>query len=367
MLTPLRFLDRSSRAFGQKVAVIDGTRSTTYAGLAQRVNRLASALRAAGMAPGDRVAFLCPNTPPMLEAHFGVPLAGGVLLPLNMRVSAGEIAYVLNHSGARFLFVDSEWKAAVRPVCEHLDHQVEVIEIRGERRAKAAIATYEEFLGTGSPKPIVWGLKDEADLISLNYTSGTTGRPKGVMITHRGAYLNALGDVIALGLSQDSRLLWTLPMYRCNGWGLTWGATAVGATHICLRRFEPAPVWNLIGTHRVSHLCGPPSLLAQLIDHPHRPARLHDPLTVFVGGAPPSTELIEQWRPRSPRGSRVRTTETGGGYALCEGQSHWAAAAPAERARLLGRQGVPFVTGDPLRVVDEKMRDCRPTAKPSAR
>ena len=310
------------------------------------------------MAPGDRVALLCPNTSFVIEAHFGVPLAGGVLMPLHVQFTAGEIAYLLNHSGARFLFVDSEFKAAVRPVCEHLDHQVEVIEIRGARRAKAELTNYEEFLEKGSPKPVAWSLKDETDLISLNYTSGTTGRQKGVMITHRGAYLNALGDALELGLTQDSRLLWTLPIYRCNGWGLTWGATVVGATHICLRRPEPAAIWELIGKHRVSHFCAWPGLLASLINHPSRPARLHGPLTVFVGGAPPSVELIQQW---DEFGARVLhgygLTETGGGYTVCEVQSSWSTAAPAERARLLARQGVPFVTGDPLRVVNEKMRD----------
>ena len=359
LLTPLKFLERSSRCCGQKTAVIDGKQSTTYAGFAQRVNRLASGLREAGLAPGDRIAFLCPNTAPMLEAHFGVPLAGGVLVPINVRLTAGEIAYVLNHSGARFLFVDSELGAAVRPVCEHLDHPVKVIDIQGEGRAKRGRdTTYEELLEMGSTKAVAWSLKDEADLISLNYTSGTTGKPKGVMIAHRGAYLNALGNIIELGLTEASRLLWTLPMYHCNGWSLIWAATAAGATHICLRRFDPAAVWGIIARHRASHLCGSPSLLAQLINHPSRPAQVREPLTVFVGGAPPSAELIQQWE---TSGARVvhgyGLTETGGGYAVCERQSLWTSVAPAERARLLLRQGVPFVTGDPLRVVDEKMRD----------
>jgi len=359
LLTPLKFLERSSRFCGQKVAVIHDTQTCTYASFTQRVNRLASALRETGLAPGDRVAFLCPNTPPMLEAHFGVPLAGGVLVPINIRLTPGEIAYVLNHSGTRFLFADSELGATVRPVCRHLDHPLKVIDIGGERRAKRGGETsYEELLELGSRKPVAWDLKDEADLISLNYTSGTTGKPKGVMIAHRGAYLNALGNIIALGLTQDSRLLWTLPMYHCNGWSLTWAATAVGATHICLRRFDPPAVWELVASHRASHLCGSPSLMAQLINHPSRPAQIREPFTVFVGGAPPSAELIEQWE---TLGARVvhgyGLTETGGGYAVCERQALWSGSLPPERARLLLRQGVPFVTGDSLRVVDGKMRD----------
>jgi fatty-acyl-CoA synthase len=359
LLTPLKFLVRSSHVYGQKVAIIDGAQSTTYAGFGQRVNQLAAALRRADLTPGGRVAFLCPNTQPMLEAHFGVPLAGGVLVPINLRLTPGEIACVLNHSGAEFLFADSELAAALRPVCDHLDHPMKLIDIQHERRAKpAGDASYEDFLQAGSTKPVAWSLKDEADLISLNYTSGTTGRPKGVMITHRGAYLNALGNIIELGLTEASRLLWTLPMYHCNGWGMTWAATAVGATHICLRRFEPAAVWKLIADHRVSHLCGSPSILAQLINHPGRPAKLREPLTVFVGGAPPSGERIMQW---DAAGARVvhgyGLTETCGGYAVCQRQSSWDGATPAERVRLLLRQGVPLVTGDPLRVVDEQMRD----------
>jgi fatty-acyl-CoA synthase len=359
MLTPLKFLERSKRAYGAKTAVVDGSRETTYAQLADRANRLATALQNAGLTPGDRVAFLCRNTRPMIEAHFGVPLASGVLVPFNIRLTTGEIAYVLNHSGARFFFVDSEFSATVRPLRQHLDHPLKIIDIVGEHRAQiVGDIAYDKFLETGSAKPVGRNLKDELEMISLNYTSGTTGRPKGVMITHRGAYLNALGNVIELGLNESSRLLWTLPMYHCNGWGLTWGATAVGATHICLPRFDPAAVWELIPRQRPTHLCGSPSILTQLLRHPSALERLPGPMTVFIGGSPPSAELMQRWE---SLGARIihgyGLTETGGGYAICQANSAWDALGSTERVRLLLRQGVPFVTGDPLRVVDEALRD----------
>jgi len=359
LLTPLKFLDRGGRMCAQKPAIRHLGQSLSYSEFVQRVNRLASALKSAGLAPGDRVAFLSPNTAPMLEAHFGVPLAGGVLVPINVRLTAGEIACVLNHSGAQFLFVDADLAAAVRPVCEHLEYPLKVIELPAEGRNKrVGDAAYEAFLETGSPRPVEWSLKDETDLISLNYTSGTTGRPKGVMITHRGAYLNALGNIIELGLTEASRVLWTLPMYHCNGWGIAWAATAVGATHICLRRFEPGLAWQLIIDERPTHFCGSPNLLAQLLNHPGRPKQLAVPPTIFVGGAPPSAELIQQWE---TLGARVvhgyGLTETCGGYAVCQRQSSWGDGAPVDRAQLLLSQGVPLVTGDPLRVVDEQLRD----------
>lgn len=359
LLTPLKFLDRGGRLAGAKPAILDGDVSISYAQFVQRVNCLASALTSAGLSPGDRVALLVHNTAPMLEAHFGVPLAGGVLVPINVRLTAGEIACVLNHSGAQFLLLDSELAPTVRPVCEHLDYPVKVIDLPAEGRAKrVGESTYEAFLETGSPKPVSWSLKDETDLISLNYTSGTTGRPKGVMITHRGAYLNALGNIIELGLTEAARVLWTLPMYHCNGWGIAWAATAVGATHICLRRFEPALAWRLLVEERATHLCGSPNLLAQLLNYADRPRQLAGPLTIFVGGAPPSAELIQNWE---LLGARVvhgyGLTETCGGYAVCQRQSSWEKAAPADRARLLLSQGMPLVIGDPLRVVDEQLRD----------
>lgn len=359
LLTPLRFLERTARTYPTKLAVRFEQHSFTYEQFARRVRQLAGALRQAGLEPGDRVAFLCANLPPLLEAHFGVPLAGGVLVPINVRLTAGEIACILNHSGARFLFVDAQFASAVRPLRANLEQPLKIVDIPdGQRVRPVGDINYEEFLASGNPKPVAWPLKSEHELISLNYTSGTTGKPKGVMISHRAAYLHALGNVIELGLTPDSTLLWTLPMFHCNGWGLTWAATAVGATHVCLRKLEEANVWRLITSEKVSHLCGAPTLLAHLLNCPGRPQKLAQPLTVFVGGAPPSASLIEQWE---ALGARLLhgygLTETCGGYMICEPQPAWTALKPVERAEKLRRQGVPFVIGDAVRVVDEQMRD----------
>src|SRR2546421_592701 len=227
-LTPVSFLTRSAYVFPQKVAVVHGTRRYTYAELEERVRRLASALRAARLQKHDRVAFLCPNIPAMLEAHFGVPAAGGVLVAINTRLASDEIAYILKHSGSRFLFGDAELEGLVKPV-----------DLTGVRVVRvddtgAVGDPYEDFLATGSPDPLESWLEDEDETLSINYTSGTTGRPKGVMYSHRGAWINAVGEVLEAHMSFDTKYLWTLPMFHCNGWCFTWGVTAVAGTHVCL-------------------------------------------------------------------------------------------------------------------------------------
>jgi fatty-acyl-CoA synthase len=195
--------------------------------LEERVNRLASALRRAGLAKHDRVAFLCPNIPALLEAHFAVPAAGGILVAVNTRLGSKEVAYILSHSGARFLFVDGELEPVLAPVDTS---RIDVVRVDDSGEPTDP---YEVFLAGGSPEPVESWLEDEEEAISINYTSGTTGRPKGVVYTHRGAYLNALGEVIETGLGYDSRYLWTLPMSHCNGWCFTWAVTAVAGRHVC--------------------------------------------------------------------------------------------------------------------------------------
>ncbi len=232
-LTPVSFLERSASVFPDKTAIVHGDRQYTYREFAWRVNRLASHLRDSGLQKHDRVAFLCPNIPAMLEAHFAVPAAGGILVAINTRLNAQEIDFILNHSGVKFLFVDAE-----------LFHLIEPLNIEGLRVVRiddtgAPEDPYEEFLAAGSPEPIKSWLEDEEETISINYTSGTTGNPKGVMYTYRGAYLNALTEVIETGLNSSSVYLWTLPMFHCNGWCFTWGVTAVGGTHVCLRALDP--------------------------------------------------------------------------------------------------------------------------------
>ncbi|HYE93267.1 MAG TPA: AMP-binding protein, partial [Terriglobales bacterium] len=219
-LTPVAFLKRSAYVYPNKVAVVHGERRYTYRQFEERANRLASALRARGLRHLDRVAFIAPNTPAMLEAHFGVPAAGLVLVPINTRLSSDEIGYILKHSGSKLVFVDHEMEGLVKP----LDlGAVPVIRIDD---TGAAGDPYEDFIAAGSPEPCEPWIEDEYETISINYTSGTTGRPKGVMVHHRGAYLNALGETIETTLTADARYLWTLPMFHCNGWCFTWGVTA---------------------------------------------------------------------------------------------------------------------------------------------
>ncbi|MBI3850366.1 MAG: long-chain-fatty-acid--CoA ligase [Verrucomicrobia bacterium] len=361
LLTPLKFLERSALVYRDKMAVKYNAQSWTYGDLQQRVNRLASALRNADLEPGDRVAFICSNVPAMLEAHFGVPLAGGVLVPINFRLGSGEIAYILGHSGSKFLFVDSEFSNTVRPILSNLEKFKQVVDIIDTRGAKPlGEIEYEEFLRRGNPKPLAWLLKDEDELISLNYTSGTTGKPKGVMVVHRGAYLHALGEIIEDGLTPQTKYLWTLPMFHCNGWCFTWAVSAIGGTHICQRRFDAGRAWQLILNEGVTHLSGAPNVMAALINHADRPKTLRQPLTVVIGGAQPSPSLIQHLQ---ELGARVihgyGLTETYGAYTVCEAQAHWKEHSVSQQANLLSRQGVPRVIGDPVRVVDENLRDVR--------
>ena len=207
-----------------------------------------------GIGRGDSVAIIAPNVPAMLEAHYGVPAGGGILVAINIRLSTDEIGYILNHSGSKFLFVDAEFESVVKP-----------LDLTGLRVVRvddtgAPGDPYEDFLATGSPAPVESWLEDEEETISINYTSGTTGRPKGVMYSHRGAWVNAVGEVIEAGMSFDTRYLWTLPMFHCNGWCFTWGVTTVGGTHICLRRVEAGRIWELLESETVTHYNGAPTV-----------------------------------------------------------------------------------------------------------
>ncbi len=360
-LTPLSFLERSASVFREKPAVINYGRTCTYPQLAERVNRLASALRHAGIEKGERVAFLSPNVPAMLEAHFGVPLSGGSLVAINTRLAPDEIGYILNHSQARALFVDTELASLVDPVLSELEftNQIVTIQSGGAAGPELAGTDYESFLAQGSPDQLDWLLADEEEVISINYTSGTTGRPKGVMYTHRGAYLNALGEVAEIGLASDSVYLWTLPMFHCNGWCFPWAVTAVGGTHVCLRRFEPQRAWELIQEHGVTHFCGAPTVLISLLNDPSaKDVGLARPLTVVTAGAPPAPTVIAQMEALGARIIHVYgLTETYGPYTVCEWQQHWDAGSADERARTKARQGVAYVISDPIRVVDEQMHD----------
>jgi fatty-acyl-CoA synthase len=359
-LTPLSFLERSAAVFREKPAVIYGDRSSTFPELQRRVNRLASALRRAGVERGDRVAIICPNTPPMLEAHFGVPLAGAILVAINIRLSSDEIAYILNHSGAKVLLIDTEFGPVVdkaRGQLETVETFVNIVDLPDGTRLDGP--DYEEFLASGSDAPIPTPVQDEYDTISINYTSGTTGRPKGVMYHHRGAYLNAIGECMTSGITSDSVYLWTLPMFHCNGWCCTWGNVAVGATSLCLRRVDPGEIWRLIEEQGVTHLNGAPTVLIGLANHPAaKDIKLSRPLTITTAAAPPSPSIIAQMESLGARVVHVYgLTETYGPHTVCEWQSHWDELPSEERARIKARQGVGYVIADAVRVVDEQMND----------
>jgi fatty-acyl-CoA synthase len=346
-LNPVDFLRRSAAVFPDKVAVVHGERRCSYRELEERATRLATGLRAAGLERGDRVAFLSPNTPALLEAHFGVPAAGGVLVALNTRLAAHEIAFILEHSGSRFLFVDHE--------LEHLVDGRDAVRIDDTGEPDDP---YEQFLRTGSDSgESLPALEDEEETISLNYTSGTTGRQKGVMYTYRGAYLNALGEVIETGMRYGTVYLWTLPMFHCNGWCFPWAVTAVGGTHVCLRRVDPDTIWDLLEREGVTHYNGAPTVQISLVNHP-KAQRLPRPVTVTVAGAPPSPTLLAQMRALNLNPVHVYgLTETYGPHTVCEWHSEWSERPDEEQARLLARQGVAYLTALDVRVVDDELTD----------
>jgi fatty-acyl-CoA synthase len=350
-LTPTSFLKRSAFVFPDKVAVIHGERQYTYREFAARVYRLASQLRTIGLQKHERIAFLCPNTPQLLEAHFAVPAAGGILVAINTRLSTAEIGHILQHSGSRYLFVDSELYPLIEPL-ELKDIHVVHINDTG-----TPDDPYEQFLAAGTSEPVTSWLEDEEETISINYTSGTTGNPKGVMYTHRGAYLNALGEVIETRMNSDSIYLWTLPMFHCNGWCFPWAVTAVGATHVCLRKPDPDQIWDLFENEGITHYNGAPTVHIFLVNHA-KAHRLQKEVTVTVAGAPPSPTLLGQMQALNMRPIHVYgLTETYGPYTVCEWHAAWNNLPQAEQARLLARQGQGYITAERARVVDEHMHD----------
>jgi fatty-acyl-CoA synthase len=357
-LTPLAFLGRSAEVFADKVAIVHGDRRITYRQFAAEVTRLAHALRASGIGPGDRVAYLCPNIPELLAAHFGVPLAGAVLVAINTRLAPDEVRYILDHSGAKLVVADTALHATLVPVAASLATVREVVAVDdSDTPATVGGPSYAELLARGSDEPLPWEVADEQATISINYTSGTTGRPKGVMYSHRGAYLNALGEVFHSAHSPASVYLWTLPMFHCNGWCTTWAVTAAGGTHVCLRAVRPGELWRLLRAEGVTHLNGAPTVLVTMVNAAEA-GPLDRPLVVTTAGAPPSPTIIGQLEELGARVVHVYgLTETYGPYTVCEWQPGWEGEERPARARLLARQGVAMLISDPIRVVDGELRD----------
>jgi fatty-acyl-CoA synthase len=362
-LTPLAFLERAADVFADKLAIAYGDRRVSYSEFSAEATRLAHALRVSGVEPGDRVAYMCPNIPEMLVANFGVPLAGAVLVPINTRLSADEVRYICDHSGAKILIADTEYLSALAPELDSLRTVVEVVGITDplgpappDAAAHAGIS-YDQLMERGSVEPLPWTIDDETSLISINYTSGTTGTPKGVMYAHRGAYLNALGEIIHQRFDPESVYLWTLPMFHCNGWCTPWAVTGIGATHVCLRAVRPDVIWQLLDNEGVTHLDGAPTVLT-MIANAAQAHRLDRELVATVAGAPPGPMVITRMRELGARIVHVYgMTEAYGPYALNEWQTGWSALPPGDQARLQARQGVAMIQADPIRVVDEKMAD----------
>ncbi|WP_210603161.1 AMP-binding protein [Brevibacterium oceani] len=357
-LTPLRFLERSLEAHPDREAIVDGPRRFTYRDMAETVQRLAEGLTRRGLKEGDTVAVLAPNSAEALIAHYAVPLAGGVLVMLNTRLAPPEVEYILGHCEAKFLFGDA---GLLQPIVEAgAAKSVEAIVLhpeadgtRGELSATdTEVEHYEDWAASAPETPRMWEVADETATITVNYTSGTTGRPKGVMYTHRGAYLNSLGEVVTQGFEPLTRYLWTLPMFHCNGWCTTWALTAVAGTHVCLRAVRGTDAWALIDAESITRMAGAPVVLNTIAGA----KEAHDmggELSITTAGAPPSPTTIALLEQLGIQIIHVYgLTETYGPYSSCEPQPEWSELPVEERAALKSRQGIGMISAERVRVVE---------------
>ncbi|MBB5349200.1 fatty-acyl-CoA synthase [Desulfoprunum benzoelyticum] len=356
ILSPVSFLERSARVYPDKTAVIYGDRRYSYREFQARIHRLANALRSSGIAPGDKVIFLCPNTPPLLEAHFAVPMIGAVLVCVNTQLSAGEYRYIIDHSDARAVFTDSEYATTIAAIRDDLQ-KVELYVTINDTAAPPLLPgpDYEDFIAGGAATaPDLLAIIDEDTAITINYTSGTTGKPKGVMCSHRSTCLHALGEIIETSLTSDAVYLWTLPIFHCNGWGFVWAVTAVGGTHVCLRHCEPGRIFHLIEQERVSHLCAAPNvLLAMVCDPQSVRVKLRRPLQVLTAGASPSPTILQGMEDIGADITHVYgLTELHGPHSVCAWQAPWTELDPEALTRMKARQGVPYTTSLHMEVVD---------------
>ncbi|WP_158924378.1 acyl-CoA synthetase [Acidisphaera sp. S103] len=339
-LSPVSFLTRSARIYPNRVAVIHGERRFTYAQFLERARRLASALARAGVGKGDTVAIMAANTPQMLEAHYAVPMLGAVLCCINIRLDAAAIGFILRHSETKVVLTDTEFAAAMGPAVAGLS--VLVVDIDDAGGSRIGSVEYETFLEGGDPAHPVRLPDDEWQAIGLNYTSGTTGNPKGVVAHHRGAYLNACANALTFELSPRSVYLWTLPMFHCNGWTYTWAVTLAGGTHVCLRRVEPAPIFAAIAEHGVTHMCGAPVVLSMLIHAPDSARRAFDQtVKIATGGAAPPSTVIAQMEAMGFAVTHLYgLTESYGPSTVCLWQPGLDELPIEEKSAFMARQGV---------------------------
>ena len=357
-LTPLEFARRARKLYGDREAVVDGDLRLTYEQFLDRTDHWSSALQAMGIKEGDRVGYIAPNTHEQLESFYAVPQIGAVLVPINYRLTADDFVYIAGHSGTRILCVHPDHLDAVDGVRDKLK-DIEHFICLGEAGGRTGWESYERLLAVASPnfkRPEI----AESDLLSLNYTSGTTARPKGVMITHRNAWANVVGTLLHLRLEMDDKYLWTLPMFHANGWTFVWTVTAVGATHVCLPKVEPARVFELIRKEHVAWLCAAPTVLIALANAP-KDVRGSVPkgVRVVTAGAPPAAATIERiegefgWELTQAYG----LTETAPFITVCEPRPEHKQLSVAKRAILKARQGVELITSGEIRVADTDGND----------
>ena len=352
-LTPLDFARRARKLYGQREAVIDGDLRLTYAQFLDRCDRWSSALQRLGVLAGDRVAYLAPNTHAQLESFYAVPQIGAVLVPLNYRLTADDFVYLINHSGARVVCAHADYLAAIDGIRTQLPGVEHFVALEGER---AGWLDYEALIDEASGefnRPEI----SESDLLTINYTSGTTSRPKGVMITHRNAYMNTVGTLVHQHMTCADRYLWTLPMFHANGWTFVWTVTAAGATHVCLRKVEPRAVFELMAKERITMLCAAPTVLISLANAPEDLRRTAPRgIRVVTAGAPPAATTIQRledelgWTITHVYG----LTETTPFITVCEPRPEHAELSSTERAKIKARQGVELITSGELCVVDEE-------------
>jgi fatty-acyl-CoA synthase len=360
-LTPLAFARRARRVYPAREAVVDGALRLSYEQLFARCDRWSSALQRLGVQPGDRVAYISPNSHQQLESFYAVPQIGAVLVPINFRLTPEDFVYIVGHSGATVLCVDAEYRDAVDGIRGSLGHVRHFIELGGQtgQPAPSGWLAYEALLD-GADTLFVPAVIDERALLTINYTSGTTSRPKGVMITHRNAYMNSVGTLIHLPMTGSDRYLWTLPMFHANGWTFTWTVTAVGAAHICLAKVDPVRVFELIAEERVTTLCAAPTVLIGLASAPAE-VRRRAPrgLRIVTAGAPPAAATIQRleeefgWQLLHVYG----LTETAPFITVCEPRADHDALTAEARSAMKARQGVELVTSGELMVVDAAMRE----------
>ncbi|MFC0337266.1 fatty-acyl-CoA synthase [Kushneria avicenniae] len=345
-LSPISFLERAVRIHPERVAVIDEEVTLTYRAFYQRCCRLTGALQALGIASGEVVSTLGMNSRATLEAHYGVPMAGGVLNAINARLDGASIAFIMAHAETRILIFDRSLRSTVAAALSQLTSPapllIEIEDGSGEASLQALPASHDyEALLAGATSWVSKLPGNEHDCIALNYTSGTTGNPKGVIYSHRGAYLNALSNTLTLKMDDRTVYLWTLPMFHCNGWTHTWAVTAAGGTHVCMRRVEPARVLDMIHTRGITHMAAAPIIMTMLLDQPEAATPLPHAVTLATGGAPPNSATIARM---SALGFDVLhlygMTETYGPSLVCQFQPEWAAMTHEARARLQIRQGV---------------------------